>query len=534
MIGTAVGSYRIVGKVAEGGMGSVFRAEHIVAGTSAAIKILHHDLSYDRGIVDRFFNEARATSAIRHPGIVEVFDFGYLPGGAAFLVMEFLEGESLSRYLKRQGGRIPEADAAWLVEAICRALAAAHAKNIVHRDLKPDNVHMVPDPLAPLGVRPKLLDFGIAKLTGAGFSATKTQTGSLMGTPTYMSPEQCRAAGEVDHRADLYSLGCILYELLCGRPPFVAESAGELMGAHLYLTPSSPRRYEPTITADMDALVLQLLAKDRDHRPATASQLADHLAHLASTCARGPEPSSTDAGEALGTRRPSIRTIVDAPTVVEPFDQMRPSGPISGPSRDTMQPQVVVDAPIGLPLPPPLAPPGPPPSPPTLAASGPTSGEGPAPVPTPAPASDRISSPSVAKVTTLSGVAGVRATRMRGGGRARWSVSIAVIGALTAASVGTTWFVVRGRNRPAAGSFHPVPAPPPPMIDAAPVQQSVVPPPEPTPPPPTPPTPLPTPSAGDVPMVDAAPSREPARKKRRGRSRGLIDLAWRFLPSIRW
>ena len=123
MIGTAVGSYRITAKIAEGGMGTVYRAEHGVIGRVAAIKILHPELSHNRSIVDRFFNEAKATSAIRHPGIVEVFDFGYLESGAAFLIMEFLEGEPLSRYLKRRG-RLPEADAAALIRGMCSALGA--------------------------------------------------------------------------------------------------------------------------------------------------------------------------------------------------------------------------------------------------------------------------------------------------------------------------------------------------------------------------------------------------------------------------
>src|SRR5690349_5551524 len=191
MIGTAVGSYRITAKIAEGGKGTVYRAEDAPIGRVDAIKIRHAELQHNRGIVDRFFNEAKATSAIRHPGIVEVFDFGYLESGAAFLIMEFLEGEPLSRYLKRRG-RLPEPEAGWLIRGMCNALAAAHAKNIVHRDLKPDNVFMVPDLESSLGVRPKLLDFGIAKLSGSEISSSKTRTGSVLGTPTYMSPEQCK------------------------------------------------------------------------------------------------------------------------------------------------------------------------------------------------------------------------------------------------------------------------------------------------------------------------------------------------------
>src|ERR1041385_2104891 len=209
MIGQTVGSFRITAKVSVGGMGTIYRAEHTLIGKAAAVKVLHPELTGNRDIVNRFFNEAKATTAIQHPGIVEVFDFGYLASGHAFLVMEFLDGESLARRIKGHGIS-SEGEAAMLLRAVCSALAAAHAKGIVHRDLKPDNIFMVPDPDAALGVRPKLLDFGIAKLTDIGLAGSATKTGAVMGTPTYMSPEQCKGTGDVDHRADLYSLGCIL------------------------------------------------------------------------------------------------------------------------------------------------------------------------------------------------------------------------------------------------------------------------------------------------------------------------------------
>src|SRR5205085_5970230 len=130
-----------------------------------------------------------------------------------------------------------EGEAAMLLRAVCSALGAAHNKGIVHRDLRPDNIFMVTDSDSPTGERPKVLDFGIAKLTDIGAAGTATKTGAVMGTPTYMSPEQCKGTGDVDHRADLYSIGCIFYELICGRPPFTSEGAGELIGAHLYVEP---------------------------------------------------------------------------------------------------------------------------------------------------------------------------------------------------------------------------------------------------------------------------------------------------------
>jgi serine/threonine-protein kinase len=276
MIGQTVGSYRITAKVSVGGMGTVYRAEHTLIGKTAAVKVLHPELTGNRDIVNRFFNEAKATTTIHHPGIVEVFDFGYLPSGHAFLVMEFLDGMPLSRRLKERGVS-SEGEAAMLLRAVCSALSAAHGKGIVHRDLKPDNIFMVPDPDTALGERPKLLDFGIAKLTDIGLAGTATKTGAVMGTPTYMSPEQCKGTGEVDHRADLYSLGCILYELLVGHPPFTSLGAGELIGAHLFMQPPAPTG----LSAETTSLVMALLAKDPALRPQTAKELGQRLTRIA-------------------------------------------------------------------------------------------------------------------------------------------------------------------------------------------------------------------------------------------------------------
>jgi len=205
--------------IGRGGMGAVYAGEHVLLGRSAAIKVLLPELSQKQDVVMRFFNEARAATAIRHPGIIEVFDFGWTPEGAAFIVMEHLEGETLGRRASR--ARLRWQSALAIARQIAGALAAAHGKGIVHRDLKPDNIFLVSDPEVPGGERIKLLDFGIAKLAGESSATVNvTETGSVMGTPTYMAPEQCRGVA-VDHRADLYSLGCIVFELCTGRPPFV-------------------------------------------------------------------------------------------------------------------------------------------------------------------------------------------------------------------------------------------------------------------------------------------------------------------------
>ncbi len=276
VVGAVLGGYRVSAELSTGGMGSVYRAEHELLGKPAAVKLLRPEYSANPEMVERFFNEARAATAIRHPGIVEVFDFGYAADGRAYLVMEFLDGETLSSRLS--AGHLSEVAAAVIVRGIASALAAAHAKGIIHRDLKPDNVFLVPDPDMPSGERPKVLDFGIAKLTQSPTErASQTRAGELMGTPAYMAPEQARAAGEIDHRADLYSLGCILYELLVGQPPFVSDAVGELIALQLFGEPEPPRARVPELSEEMERIVLRLLAKDPAARFATCADLSDAL-----------------------------------------------------------------------------------------------------------------------------------------------------------------------------------------------------------------------------------------------------------------
>ena len=282
VIGTTAGNYRILDKISDGGMGTVYRAEHVMIGQRVAIKVLQPELTHNREIVARFFNEAKATSAIRHPGIVVVLDFGYLESGLAYIVMELLEGMTLARRIKMRGA-MPEGEAAAMLRGVCSGLAAAHDKRIIHRDLKPDNLFLVEDPDVPGGERIKILDFGIAKLTDIGSAHAATKTGAVMGTPTYMSPEQCRGSGDVDVRADIYSLGCIFYQLLTGKPPFAMEGAGEVIGMHLYVQPEPPSRHQLGISPDTEALVMAMLAKDPSLRPQTARDLAQALAAIAAS-----------------------------------------------------------------------------------------------------------------------------------------------------------------------------------------------------------------------------------------------------------
>jgi len=285
MLGRSLGNYNVVSKIGEGGMGTVYLARHVTLGRPAAIKVLHPSLSSNQDMVTRFFNEARAATAVRNPGIVEVFDFGILEDRSAYIVMEYLEGENLGARIRR--GRMSVAATMTIVRAIARALQAAHEQGIVHRDLKPDNVFLVPDPELASGERVKLLDFGIAKLAPISGEVSQTRTGMVMGTPTYMAPEQCRGAGSVDHRADLYALGCVAYQMMCGQPPFVSDGAGDLIARHLYFPPQPLRSLTPVIPADVDDLVLSLLQKEPSARPASAADLVRAIDHLAAVSVAG-------------------------------------------------------------------------------------------------------------------------------------------------------------------------------------------------------------------------------------------------------
>ena len=274
MLGQVVGSYRIVAELGKGGMGVVYRAEHVQLGRTAALKMLQPQFTHDDGIVQRFFNEARAASAIAHPGIVEIFDYGVHTDGRAYIVMALLVGETLGERMQR--GWLAVREVVEISVQVASALAAAHAAGIVHRDLKPDNIILAPGHV-------KLLDFGIAKLVDRDPTGFRTETGFVIGTPLYMSPEQCMGAPGLDHRADLYSLGCILYHALAGRPPFEAALAGGLLAAHLRDPAPDPRVFVSTIPDELVAIVARLLAKDPAARFQSALELRDALAACCAT-----------------------------------------------------------------------------------------------------------------------------------------------------------------------------------------------------------------------------------------------------------
>ncbi|HEU0033672.1 MAG TPA: serine/threonine-protein kinase [Kofleriaceae bacterium] len=317
LVGVTLGNYVVERELGRGGMGAVYIGTHPVIGRRVAIKVLQPQFGQRADLVQRFFTEARAASAIHHPGIVEIYDFGTAPDGSSYLVMEYLQGESLATRLRTRGMlAIPVAVA--IARQTANALAAAHRIGIVHRDLKPDNIFIVPDPEVAIGERVKLLDFGVAKLVdptgGAGESPVQTVTGALLGTPHYMSPEQCEGARAIDARSDLYSLGCVLFQMVTGRLPFESPGIGGVIGAHLHVPPPALRQLAPHARPALEAIVARLLAKQPEHRFQSADELASALT--------APEASSTDASHApasapipapIDAHAPTMASISTAP-----------------------------------------------------------------------------------------------------------------------------------------------------------------------------------------------------------------------------
>jgi len=280
LIGTLLSErYRIDALLGEGGMGRVYQAEHTLMKKRLAIKVLRAELGVIPEIVTRFEREALAAAHIEHPNVVAATDFGKTPDGSLFLVMEHVDGPTLTEALA--AGRMSIARAVHVAEQILRALVRAHGMGIVHRDLKPDNMHLVEREGDCDFV--KVLDFGIAKISigdvGKDSGAPLTQVGLVYGTPEYMAPEQ--ALGQpVDPRADLYAVGVILYEMLAGRLPFIAEDKVQLLGMHIGIEPEpiSSTCPEAAVPAALDSFVLSMLSKKRDDRPADATAALEAMA----------------------------------------------------------------------------------------------------------------------------------------------------------------------------------------------------------------------------------------------------------------
>lgn len=276
--GQMVGEYRIEQKIGTGGFGTVYRAEQPIIGKQVAVKVLNRAYSSNPQMVSRFVSEARAVNQIRHRNIIDIFSFGILEDKRQYFVMEYLDGMPFDSYLKSRG-RLPPEEAIPILRQIAKALDAAHAAGIAHRDLKPENVFLAMD---SDGVAyPKLLDFGIAKLLGESTtSGHKTRTGTPIGTPYYMSPEQCLGK-QVDHRADIYSFGIMTHEVLTGKLPFDAEETMTLMLRQMNAQPPSMSSVCPDLPSALDAPVLRMLEKSPDQRPASVAEALEALAQAA-------------------------------------------------------------------------------------------------------------------------------------------------------------------------------------------------------------------------------------------------------------
>ncbi len=271
------GRYEIVGKLAAGGMGEVYRAQHVELGKAMALKVMLPELSNDPEFVTRFKREAIAASRIGQQNIVDISDFGRTQNGRFYFVMEYLDGMTLSSLIHRQGAQAAERVLNIAAQS-CRALAAAHAQSIVHRDLKPENIMLLQRPGQPDFV--KVLDFGVAKVSAGHGQGGHTAVGMVVGTPQYMSPEQAKAV-PVDTRSDIYSMGLIIYELLTGRPTFSAETPSMLMVKHVV---EAPPPFEPgplqSVPEELEKLVFRMLEKEPAARPQSMEEVIEVLDNL--------------------------------------------------------------------------------------------------------------------------------------------------------------------------------------------------------------------------------------------------------------
>jgi serine/threonine-protein kinase len=407
--GMQIGKYELGKKLGEGGFGLVMVARDTNLDREVALKFMHAEHTANPDILRRFLQEARSAAKITHPGIVTVFECGQVAGtntsadGVAYIAMELLHGESLSDRLSRSG-RLDVDTAMEIGRQIASALDAAHRAGIVHRDLKPDNIYLVTDPAMPSGERVKVLDFGIAKLAQAAGSGVQTQSMMVFGTPRYMSPEQCKSAANIDHRSDIYALGCILFELVCGQPPFVGET-GELIAKHQLVDPPIAREIFSDVPDGLDRLISLMLAKSPAARPQTMAEVQRALRD-GGAISPGVAPTLLpDAVESLQRFTPP------------PGSLGRRPGSVGGSSRSAGSAQ-------------------------------------------PAPSS-QVAAAAVPNPTTLSGASGAWADDVA---RPKRRNTALLVGVVVAAAIGGVWFALRGTAEPSAPQtqVQPAPSPPPP------------------------------------------------------------------------
>ena len=322
--GRTFGGYEVLEELGRGGMGRVFRARHVTLERDVALKLLAEAFADDDFYVQRFLKEARAAARLNHPGIVQIYDFGQV-GRHWYLAMELVEGRSLSHFLKTWG-RFSEQNAVVLARQALAALGVAHAAGIVHRDVKPDNLI-----LGKKGVL-KLVDLGLAKkVDDPGASST----GFAAGTPYYISPEQIEGRSDVDGRADLYSLGATLYQLVTGQVPFPGSSSAVIMARHLNERPRDPRTFTPELSEGFSAFVLRLMSREREGRPRSAEEALALLAALPAggapqaPPARPPAPAGDASLSTMETALPraSVPSAPAPPPAPATPPREAPSGP---------------------------------------------------------------------------------------------------------------------------------------------------------------------------------------------------------------
>lgn len=300
--GAMVGEYRVDRKLGAGSFGAVYAGEQPLIGKRVAVKVLHRKLSSDPEAVSRFIAEARAVNRIRRRNLIDIFSFGLLPNRQHYFVMELLDGLTLGELLDREG-RLSVARALPILRGIADGLDAAHAAQVTHRDLKPDNVFLAVEKDG--GYFPKLLDFGVAKLLSEDM-AHKTATGAAIGTPRDMSPEQCRGK-KVDHRSDIYALGVVIHEMLTGECPFEGSSVVDLLFQHTTDPPPPMSKMCPELPPELDAPVLEMLAKRPGARPSSAGQAVAALAERARSLGLDVEEApATPAPDALARGAPGL------------------------------------------------------------------------------------------------------------------------------------------------------------------------------------------------------------------------------------
>ena len=327
LIGRIIGSYRVERQLGKGGMGAVYMGVHPGIGSRVAIKFLHPQYAHDEKIVDRFYNEARAVNVIGHDNILKILDLNVTEDNRHYFVMEFLQGRAVQSLLK-QNVAIPLEVTGPILIQCCEALEAAHRKGIVHRDLKPDNVYLISMKGKKNFV--KVVDFGIARVTDdSGESTGKTQTGMVMGTPAYMSPEQGSGqSSKIDGRSDIYSLGCMMYQMATGRLPFPGSNFGEVLMGHLQQRPPPLRELKPETPEAYEDIVLKCLEKRQEDRYQSMHELKEAIEACMDRLGISRELPPDDNTD------PDMEPL-DAPPVSNPAHRTpgRPTGPgIGGPS----------------------------------------------------------------------------------------------------------------------------------------------------------------------------------------------------------